>query len=58
MRPGVTGLWQVNRTRAPGLDFQEWIRFDLEYVEKMGWRLDCRILWKTFLVLLRGVFRS
>ena len=58
VRPGVTGLWQVNRTRAPGLDFQEWIRFDLEYVEKMGWRLDCWILWKTFLVLLRGVFRS
>lgn len=58
VRPGVTGLWQVRRTRAPGLDFQEWIRYDLEYVEKMGWRIDAIILFKTFFVLLRGVFRS
>jgi lipopolysaccharide/colanic/teichoic acid biosynthesis glycosyltransferase len=53
VRPGVTGLWQIRRTRAEGLDFQEWIRFDLEYVERMSWRLDFWILWKTLGVVLR-----
>ncbi len=54
IRPGVTGLWQVKRTRRRGLDFQEWIRFDLEYVESADWRMDAWILWKTFGVLLTG----
>ena len=47
IRPGITGLWQVERTRADGLDFQEWIRFDSEYVERMSIWLDFRILAKT-----------
>lgn len=47
VRPGITGLWQVERTRAEGLDFQEWIRFDSEYVERMSLWLDFRILAKT-----------
>ena len=33
VRPGITGLWQVKRTRQKGLDFQEWIKYDIEYVE-------------------------
>jgi len=51
VRPGVTGLWQVSRTRQAGLDFQEWIRFDLEYVEKASWALDLDILVKTVAVV-------
>ncbi len=47
VKPGVTGLWQVDRTRAPNTDFQEWIRHDLEYVERHSWRLDLRIMCKT-----------
>ena len=54
VRPGITGLWQVSRTRQPGLDFQEWIRFDVEYVERASWRLDLLIILKTFRVLMRG----
>jgi lipopolysaccharide/colanic/teichoic acid biosynthesis glycosyltransferase len=50
VRPGITGLWQVMRTRARGLDFQEWIRFDLEYVENASFGLDLWILWRTFLM--------
>ena len=53
VRPGITGLWQVSRTRAQGLDFQEWIRYDIEYVERMNWRLDLWIILKTVLVCLR-----
>ncbi len=33
VRPGITGLWQVKRTRRTGSDFQEWIKYDIEYVE-------------------------
>ena len=52
VRPGVTGLWQVSRTRRKGLDFQEWIRYDLSYVSSASWSLDLRILWRTVRVLL------
>jgi lipopolysaccharide/colanic/teichoic acid biosynthesis glycosyltransferase len=56
VRPGVTGLWQVSRTRRQGLDFQEWIKFDLEYVENASWSLDLRILVRTVGVVLGGIF--
>ncbi len=47
VRPGVTGLWQVRRTRQPQTDFQEWIQYDLEYVQRQDWRLDMWIIWQT-----------
>ncbi|HYO07777.1 MAG TPA: sugar transferase [Tepidisphaeraceae bacterium] len=52
VRPGITGLWQVSRTRRQGFDFQEWIRFDVEYVEKASWLLDAKIILKTCRVML------
>jgi lipopolysaccharide/colanic/teichoic acid biosynthesis glycosyltransferase len=54
--PGITGLWQLKRTRQKGLDFQEWIKYDLEYVENCGWRLDLWILWHTVRNVLRDLF--
>jgi lipopolysaccharide/colanic/teichoic acid biosynthesis glycosyltransferase len=54
VRPGVTGLWQVRRTRVPETDFQEWIRYDLEYVQNASWRLDLWIIMQTVKRLLRG----
>jgi lipopolysaccharide/colanic/teichoic acid biosynthesis glycosyltransferase len=56
VRPGITGLWQVRRSRRKGLDFQEWIRYDLEYVEHGGWRLDLWIIGQTLRVVLAGFF--
>jgi lipopolysaccharide/colanic/teichoic acid biosynthesis glycosyltransferase len=53
VRPGITGLWQIMRTRQNGLDFQEWIKFDIEYVEKAGWGLDLWVIWKTILLFLK-----
>jgi lipopolysaccharide/colanic/teichoic acid biosynthesis glycosyltransferase len=58
VRPGLTGLWQVRRTRRQGLDFQEWIRYDLEYVENMSWKLDMKIILETARLVVRGVLRS
>lgn len=55
VRPGVTGLWQISRTRAAGSDFQEWIKYDIEYVERQSFRLDLWIIYKTVLLVLRKV---
>jgi len=46
--PGITGLWQVMRTREEGKDFQEWIKHDIEYVQKASFGLDLWIIWRTF----------
>jgi lipopolysaccharide/colanic/teichoic acid biosynthesis glycosyltransferase len=57
VRPGVTGLWQIRRTRADGADFQEWIRYDIEYVEKATFLLDLYIIWKTILLVVGALAR-
>lgn len=49
VRPGVTGLWQVKRSRNAGEDFQEWIRYDIEYVENRTWSMDFYIIFWTML---------
>jgi lipopolysaccharide/colanic/teichoic acid biosynthesis glycosyltransferase len=56
VRPGLTGLWQVSRTRRHGLDFQEWIKFDLEYVEHATWAMDLKIIGRTVLGMLAAAF--
>jgi lipopolysaccharide/colanic/teichoic acid biosynthesis glycosyltransferase/uridine kinase len=53
VRPGITGLWQVRRTRRAGSDFQEWIKYDIEYVENRTWWLDMKIIYKTILTMVR-----
>lgn len=57
VRPGVTGLWQIRRTRADGADFQEWIRYDIEYVERATFMLDLYIIWKTIVLVFAALAR-
>ncbi|MHC4126151.1 MAG: sugar transferase [Planctomycetota bacterium] len=47
VRPGITGLWQICRTRRPGHDFQEWIYYDVKYVKKLSLLLDLWICCQT-----------
>ena len=47
VRPGITGLWQVCRTRKPEQDFQEWIHYDTEYVRKLSPGTDLWICQRT-----------
>lgn len=54
VRAGITGLWQVCRTRRPGLDFQEWIKYDLQYINNLSWRQDLKIIILTIRMMLRG----
>jgi lipopolysaccharide/colanic/teichoic acid biosynthesis glycosyltransferase len=58
VRPGVTGLWQIRRTRSDGADFQEWIRYDIEYVEKANFFLDIYIIWRTILIIVSALTRD
>jgi len=52
MKPGVTGLWQVTARAHP--DFDEWVRLDLEYIERWSLALDLSILLETPRAVLRG----
>jgi lipopolysaccharide/colanic/teichoic acid biosynthesis glycosyltransferase len=47
VRPGITGLWQLYRTRQPMKDFQEWIHYDTEYVRNLSLKMDLRTCWQT-----------
>lgn len=51
--PGLTGLWQVSgRNRIE--DFSEWVRLDLEYIDRWSLWLDIVILFRTLPAVLSG----
>ncbi|MBI3854701.1 MAG: sugar transferase [Planctomycetes bacterium] len=53
MRPGITGLWQVQgRNRVTS--FADWMRMDLEYVDRWSLGLDVKILLRTIPAVLGG----
>jgi len=54
--PGLTCLWQI-RGRSD-LSFEEWMRLDLEYVDRQSFRLDIAILARTLPAVLsaRGAY--
>jgi lipopolysaccharide/colanic/teichoic acid biosynthesis glycosyltransferase/carbonic anhydrase/acetyltransferase-like protein (isoleucine patch superfamily) len=52
VRPGITGLWQICRTRRRGHDFQEWIHYDTKYIRNLSLRLDLWICWQTIKKLI------
>jgi exopolysaccharide biosynthesis polyprenyl glycosylphosphotransferase len=51
--PGMTGPWQVSG-RNLITDFEEVVRLEREYVENWSYRLDLRIMVRTFGVILSG----
>jgi lipopolysaccharide/colanic/teichoic acid biosynthesis glycosyltransferase len=51
VRPGITGWAQVNGRNALG--WEEKFKLDVEYVEKVSFTLDLKILWMTFLNILQ-----
>jgi len=54
MRPGLTCLWTL--AGRDELDFDEWMRLDLEYIDRWSLALDFEILLRTIphVVLGRG----
>ena len=45
MKPGITGLWQVEARHEP--DFDRWVERDLIYIDGWSIWLDIKILAKT-----------
>jgi lipopolysaccharide/colanic/teichoic acid biosynthesis glycosyltransferase len=58
VRPGISGLWQVFRTREPYRDFQEWIHYDTRYVQELSVRMDLWICWCTFKKMVDNFIRQ
>ena len=56
VRPGLTCLWQVSG--RSDLPFDEWMRLDLEYVDRCSFPLDLSILLRTIPAVLsaRGAY--
>jgi exopolysaccharide biosynthesis polyprenyl glycosylphosphotransferase len=52
MKPGITGLWQVSGRNQ--IDFNQWMKLDLEYIDNWSLWLDVKILLKTIPVVLSG----
>lgn len=50
VRPGLTGYAQVNGRNA--ISWQEKFKYDIEYVDKMSFSLDTKIVLKTIIQVL------
>jgi len=52
VKPGLSCLWQVNG--RSNLDFDHWIKLDLEYIDDWSLTLDAKILAQTIPAVLKG----
>jgi lipopolysaccharide/colanic/teichoic acid biosynthesis glycosyltransferase len=54
MKPGLTCLWQVSGRND--IDFDNWMKLDMEYIDNWSLFLDLKILFKTIpvVILARG----
>lgn len=53
MTPGLTGMWQVSG-RSEIEDFDDVVKYDLEYIDNWSLMLDIKILLKTIWVVVAG----
>jgi exopolysaccharide biosynthesis polyprenyl glycosylphosphotransferase len=54
VKPGLTCLWQISG-RNNVVDFKDWVRLDLEYIDNWSLWLDMKILCRTVPAVLAGV---
>ena len=52
VKPGITCLWQVSGRND--LDFQKWMKLDLQYIDQWSLKLDLWILLKTIPAVVWG----
>ena len=50
--PGLTCLWQVNGRN--NIDFEDWVRLDLQYIDNWSLWLDTKIIVKTVPAVFKG----
>ena len=54
VKPGLTCLWQI-RGRNEVTDFRDWVKLDLEYIDKWSLGLDFKILVRTVPAVFFGL---
>jgi len=52
MRPGLTSLWAVEGRDQ--VDFEQWMRLDMQYIDNWSLSLDARIILRTIPQVLSG----
>jgi exopolysaccharide biosynthesis polyprenyl glycosylphosphotransferase len=52
MKPGITGLWQVEARREA--EFDRWVAIDLDYIDRWSLWLDLKIILRTIPAVLAG----
>lgn len=52
VKPGLTCLWQISG--RSDIDFERWVELDLQYVERMSFWEDLRILLMTVPAVITG----
>lgn len=52
VKPGLTCIWQVSGRN--NLDFDRWVKLDLEYIDQWSLALDCKLPMQTVLAVVRG----
>ncbi len=54
VKPGLTCLWQISG-RNQVKDFRDWVKLDLEYIDRWSLGLDLKILLRTIPAVLFGL---
>ncbi len=54
VKPGLTCLWQISG-RNQVKDFRDWVRLDLDYIDRWSLGLDLKILLRTIPAVLSGL---
>jgi len=54
VKPGLTCLWQISG-RNQVRDFRDWVRLDLEYIDRWSLALDFKILLRTIPAVILGL---
>jgi lipopolysaccharide/colanic/teichoic acid biosynthesis glycosyltransferase len=53
VKPGITCLWQISG-RNEVKDFRDWVRLDLDYIDRWSLGLDLKILLRTIPAVIAG----
>ena len=51
-KPGLTCFWQVSARNT--VEFEEWMRLDLDYIDNWSLWLDVKLVFQTIPVMIRG----
>jgi exopolysaccharide biosynthesis polyprenyl glycosylphosphotransferase len=54
VKPGLTCLWQISG-RNQVRDFSDWVRLDLDYIDRWSLALDFKILLRTIPAVIMGL---